>query len=388
MAINAYTGLMGSGKSYEVVSSVIVPAIQAGRRVVTNIDGINPQAIQDYILSKTKLTVDQLGSIVIFANDDINNTDFFPNDADPHSDQSPTTLMAGDLLAVDECWRFWSTDNKISEAHMTFFRMHRHYTHPQSGVSCDVALMIQDLGTLHRKLKAVVEMTTRTVKLKTLGMSSSYRIELYEGNKLTKKTRIDTFNKQYKADIFPLYKSYAAGTGNEKAIDKRQNVLLNPRIWIVAVLLIVFGLWGVWSLYGFFTPKNKSKPASQSSSSSLSGTQIQNGTPILKTTVKPVLNDYSSDWRITGKFEANGQNWIVVSNVAGKLRFESPSVFTSNGYTAIGEIEGQKATMWTGSSSGGLFTSPAQYPSPPPPPAPSTGQPSQLAPGVTQPLAR
>jgi zona occludens toxin len=384
MAINAYTGLMGSGKSYEVVSSIIVPAIQAGRRVVTNIDGINPQAIQDYILSKTKLTADQLGSIVIFANDDINNTDFFPNDADPHSEQSPTTLMAGDLLAVDECWRFWSTDNKVSDAHMTFFRMHRHYTHPQTGVSCDVALMIQDLGTLHRKLKNVVEMTTRTVKLKTLGMSNSYRIELYEGNKLTKKTRIDTFNKQYKAEIFPLYKSYAAGTGNEKAMDKRQNVLLNPRVWIVTLLVLGAGSWGVWYIYGFLTGKHGFKNNVPTSSNIVSS----NGATQPLQTPKTTLNNYSSDWRITGKFEANGQNWIVVTNGAGKLRFESPSVFTSNGYTAIGEVEGQKATMWTGSSSSGLFASPVQYPSPPAPPAPSTAQHSTLAPGVTQPLAR
>jgi zona occludens toxin len=35
MAINAYTGLMGSGKSYEVVSSVILPAVKSGRRVVS-----------------------------------------------------------------------------------------------------------------------------------------------------------------------------------------------------------------------------------------------------------------------------------------------------------------------------------------------------------------
>jgi len=34
--INVYTGLMGSGKSYEVVSEVILTATAAGRRVVTN----------------------------------------------------------------------------------------------------------------------------------------------------------------------------------------------------------------------------------------------------------------------------------------------------------------------------------------------------------------
>ena len=37
MSITAYTGLPGSGKTYGVVQHVIVPALQAGRRVVTNI---------------------------------------------------------------------------------------------------------------------------------------------------------------------------------------------------------------------------------------------------------------------------------------------------------------------------------------------------------------
>jgi zona occludens toxin len=37
MAIKVYVGLMGSGKSYEVVSNVIVPALGRGRRVISNI---------------------------------------------------------------------------------------------------------------------------------------------------------------------------------------------------------------------------------------------------------------------------------------------------------------------------------------------------------------
>jgi zona occludens toxin len=359
MAINAYTGLMGSGKSYEVVSSVIIPAIQAGRRVVTNIDGINPQAIQDFILERTKLTADRLGEIVTFTNEDIAATNFFPSEDDPHSEINVTILKAGDLLAVDECWKFWSTDNKISEAHMSFFRMHRHYTHPITGVSCDVALMIQDLGTLHRKLRAVVEMSTRTVKLKTLGMATKYRIELYEGNKLTQKAHIDTFNKGYKPEIFPLYKSYSAGDGKENAIDKRQNILNNPRIWITVLAVLIVGSWGIWYIWGFF--KGKTPPPNAANTAA--------GASAVMSTPKPPTPNFSSDWRIAGRYEANGQNWTVLVNTAGKLRVESPSAFSNSGYALIGDIDGQKATVWSGTSSGGLFQ-PPPAPAPPPPTAP------------------
>ena len=47
MAINAYTGLMGSGKTYEVVSSVVLPALLKGRRVVSNIEGLDYEEIAD-----------------------------------------------------------------------------------------------------------------------------------------------------------------------------------------------------------------------------------------------------------------------------------------------------------------------------------------------------
>ena len=40
MAILAYVGIPGSGKSYEVVSSVILEHFKKGRRIVSNIVGV------------------------------------------------------------------------------------------------------------------------------------------------------------------------------------------------------------------------------------------------------------------------------------------------------------------------------------------------------------
>ncbi|MBD1228961.1 zonular occludens toxin domain-containing protein [Xenorhabdus griffiniae] len=50
MSITAYFGVPGSGKSHECVKSVILPAYMKGRRIVTNIDGINPDAIREYAI--------------------------------------------------------------------------------------------------------------------------------------------------------------------------------------------------------------------------------------------------------------------------------------------------------------------------------------------------
>lgn len=257
MAINAYTGLMGSGKSFEVVSSVIVPAVLQGRRVVTNIDGINPDAIYNYCEAVKKADTASLGSVVGVTNDDVVKPGFFPDETRP---DQPSVVRGGDLVAVDECWQFWGNEHKISDEHMRFFRMHRHYTNEATGVTCDIALMIQDLGTLNRKIRAVIELTTRTIKLKSIGAPTAYRIELFEGNKTTKKAQIDTFVKKYNKAIFPLYKSYAAGSGKEKPIDRRQNILTNPRVWFILAGVVLMFSFGGYFTYRFFNPQVLQSP--------------------------------------------------------------------------------------------------------------------------------
>ena len=54
MPITAYVGVPRSGKSYEVVKSVIIAAVASGRRVVSNIYGLNEDKIKAYILKNYK----------------------------------------------------------------------------------------------------------------------------------------------------------------------------------------------------------------------------------------------------------------------------------------------------------------------------------------------
>ncbi len=63
MAISAYIGIPGSGKSYEAVCNVIIPAFTSGRRVVTNIYGLQKDKI-------TERYPDATGEIIVVDNDD------------------------------------------------------------------------------------------------------------------------------------------------------------------------------------------------------------------------------------------------------------------------------------------------------------------------------
>jgi zona occludens toxin len=346
VAINAYTGVMGSGKSFEVTANVVLPAIKSGRRIVTNIDGISESKIHDYLLKKHKgLDPEKLGKIVHITDDDIQKPAFFPDEKKP---EIVSVVQAGDMVVVDEAWRHWNKDKKLSAEHMQFFRMHRHYTHPETGVSCDVALIFQSISDVHRSVRSVVEMTARTIKIKTLGLARTYRLELFEGDKITKAAMFAKKVMNYDKAIFPLYKSYAGGSaGKEVQVDKRQNVLRNPVIWIVAVFLVVLVTASLTFLTKFFKggqvdhPKEiaaapGTTPSLASPGANASPAAAPGGTPI------------SSRLRVTGEVTIRGERWIVLSDEKGRFRFESPALFVGRGVMMIGNVEGQRIASWTG----------------------------------------
>ncbi|MDC7717307.1 zonular occludens toxin domain-containing protein [Vogesella sp. DC21W] len=343
MSINAYVGLQGSGKSFEVVSSVIIDALEQGRRVVTNVAGINEDRIHEYLVSKRKADADTLGQIVHVTNDRIMQPQFFPDEEEPELE---SVVQGGDLVAIDEAWRFWGVDNgKLSHEHMQFFRMHRHYVNPKTGATCDVVLMTQDITGLHRSVRNVIEFTFRMYKLKSLGLSKRYRVEIYEGWKLNTKTRIDDRQKKYDPEIFPLYQSYTGGQGMEKAIDKRQNILANRTLWLYAggvVVMMSIGGWGAWRFFHPADAANEHVEAGKVRSGTVSATSMP-------AAAAPARAAFSEGWRVVGTFETEESRWVVVADEAGRLRVESPSMFNGEGAAIVGQIDGETAARWSGS---------------------------------------
>lgn len=347
MAINAYVGLQGSGKTFEVVSSVVLQAIADGRRVVTNIAGINESLIHEYLIANRKLEKDQLGNVFYVANDCITQPHFFPDEEKP---EITSIVTGGDLVAIDEAWRFWGVDcGKLSHEHMQFFRMHRHYLDKDTGVACDVVLMTQDITGLHRSVKNVIEFTFKMHKHKSLGFSKLYRVEIYEGWKLNKRTRIDDRQKKYDSEIFPLYQSYSGGVGKEKAIDKRQNVFASGKLWITltgVVLVLVISSVVVWR---FFHPSNNaSKTTSSQPVESTSPKAHDETISHAKKETPFASSNYSENWHVVGELSDSNGKWVVLSNQFGRLRLESPSIFSANSTTYIADIDGERVARWTG----------------------------------------
>lgn len=278
MAIIAYTGVMGSGKTYEAVSTAALNALRDGRRVVTNISGFNFEAIRDHIGELKDGSHLEPDRVLVIPSARISEPHFF---YDPDASHE-SVVKPGDLVLIDEVWAFWGTGGKLPVEHQKFFRMHRHYTEQGTGTSCDLCIMIQDLSSLHRFIRGVLESTYKFTKMKTLGLSSRYRVEVYEGNKQSRATLVSATVNKYDARIFPLYQSYEGGKGKEKTVDDRQNLFRNKWFlasFLIALIGLVAGGWwfmrwiGHMSNGGSETPVPSSKLQATTQSQPITGQQ-------------------------------------------------------------------------------------------------------------------
>lgn len=351
MPINVYTGLMRSGKSYEVVSQVILPAILAGRDVVTNIDGISEELIHSYLATENpKADEAKFGRVRHVTNEDVFRPDFLPFYDDAKAAHTDTVVQPGDLVAIDEAWRFWGTDCKLLKQHKSFFLEHGHFTHPETGVACDLVLMIQDMGTLHRFLKNVVAFSARTHKKVSFGLNNTYSVVMFEGYKMNKQTRIGDWVRRYDKRIFPLYSSFKGGAqGKTVTVDKRQNVFANRKLWFVVVLCVVGGVWGARNVWNFFHPAPlPDKAAAVDGKAAVSAPSgAVSGAPLASPLGGP---PFSSQWRIAGAYVQGGESWVALVDSSGRVRLESPSAFVGTGALAVGMIDGQRVTPYTGGS--------------------------------------
>ncbi|EIM1059101.1 zonular occludens toxin [Salmonella enterica] len=344
MAITAYIGTPGSGKSYEIVRSVIIPAICAGRRIVTNIYGLSYENIIEYC-EKHKLLKDDIsaGEIIVVENDRITERNFFP----VKENQDKSLCQPGDLVILDECHRFFSSDRSLSSDARIFAAEHRHYADPETGFTCDLILVNQALSTLPRFLKERVEQTFRMKKLNALaGFGNKYRVDVFDGVKLTKGTRITYYIESYKKEIFPLYKSHDAPGAVEVKADGRGTVFKKSQV-IFFVIFLAFTVFVIWRYaVPFLFPKSEV----QHSNKDIVSTSVNNNASLQSNNQKELYNqrdNVSTDWCITGRIQRKSGKYIFLKDNLGRIRMVSALDFTGSGLMLEGIVDGEKVVAWS-----------------------------------------
>ncbi|HDL7430034.1 TPA: hypothetical protein PXN84_004316 [Yersinia enterocolitica] len=348
MAVSLYMGVMGSGKSYEVVSSVIVPAYSRGRRVVTNITGINEDLIKQYCLDN--FNEQELGEIVFVNSKEVLNDNFFPYYSDDESEKDKlaaieTVCRYGDLICLDELWSIWPSENKIPEQHKRFISMHRHMSNVETGVSCDLVIINQSNAELPRYVRDRVQTTFKMTKLTSLGFNKNYRVDVFTGAKTFKSNKIQHFIRRYDKKIFPLYKSYESANGKEVIIDKRQSLFSSKLLWVklgffIALLIICIFLfinaWQGFNSGGITRPEDE--PSHNERTVPINEKEIPHEQKILS----------SKTWKIAGVLRSDYVSQVIIVDTVGRYRFIPSNRFENSGLSLSGIVDNEVITYYSG----------------------------------------
>ncbi len=262
MSVEVLMGLPGGGKSYQAVVEIILPALAAGRRVVTNIEGLKDDAIYKRLEFGWKIPAEQIGEIVHVTDDQILSDEFYycpPEDFSKlklrTSEDYQSIVQPGDLVVIDEAWLFY--EGKISPIVMNFFRKHRHFVN-EDNVACNVLLITQDVMDIGLKVRRIISTTTVTAKMSAVGLDKFYNVKIFSKFDLRS---VPTFEGrgQYKKENYELYDSYSfksekekkgRRTGIEKKTDKRGNIWANKSIrYGLPLAFVIVGIF----IYKFFT---------------------------------------------------------------------------------------------------------------------------------------
>jgi zona occludens toxin (predicted ATPase) len=178
----------------------------------------------------------------------------FPVDAvaaEPHKIRE--YVSPGCVFVLDEVWRIFPQGlqaNKVPEEYKSLLAEHRHMV-DAAGNSTQIVFVVQDLANIGAFARRLVETTFVTTKLGHVGLSNSYRVDIFHGA-VTGATppvgnRLRFITGMYRKEIFALYKSQtmseATSHGSEAKIDKRANIWKRP-IVIVGAIAIPFMLFG------------------------------------------------------------------------------------------------------------------------------------------------
>ena len=345
MSIVGYSGLPGSGKSYGVVENVIIPALESGRHIITNIPLKTGRLSDDF----------PQGKVTIFDNREAEaNPDFFSLDAHP----------GGVIWIIDEAWRFWKSGMKsvnIPQVQKEFFTEHRHMV-GEDGRTNEIVLVTQDLQQLCSFVRGLVEETYRAVKLTAIGQKNRYRVDVYQGGVTGQKPGkpMRQLYGKYKPEIYQYYKSHTRNktdfaAGMEEKADDRANVLKHPLIRFGIPFALIIAGFGVYRVYAYFQSYGTEPDAP-------SDTVVN---PVPPSTSQPVRSVYqrsaldsrqaeyeietdwlpvSDEWRIVG--EVNGVYWIWAENGTRKIhaRVCAKTVKTGEPYCVI---QGKRVTYYS-----------------------------------------
>lgn len=259
--INGLEGIPGSGKSYEAVVYHVLPALQRGRLVITNLPllvemfaAVNPD-YRNLIQLRTR-TQPIRGTWDAEAVDDQSNGEAFKLFEDGHTEKPDPSVSVfggvweyysewkhpqtgqGPLFIIDECHVAMpsiGTDPQVVE----WYKLHRHF-------NADVLLGTQSFRDMNQPIARLMAILIKVRKADILGKADHYIRKTHGGYR---GGVVSTEERKYKPEFFKFYKSHTQG--NSVAEAGAQDVApfivkFNRFKWGVLALSAVAIVWAFW----------------------------------------------------------------------------------------------------------------------------------------------
>lgn len=321
MAITAYTGTPGAGKTYALVSRVIIPALAAGRTVRANIAGLD--------VEKCEAMANQIGPgggvLLPFDSKEMLVPGFFPTEARP----TGARVSPGDLLVIDELrLTFPNRGTCPARDFEPFLRYHRHMV-SEDGVACDVVFGTQLITDVHRDYRGLIERSYKFKKLSAVGLKSAYVYLVFEGSEQKKGTEYSKGNGKFEAKYFELYKSYETdGDATEVQADSRSSLYSRTFVVVGAGALAAMAVGGYF-LWRFLSPPSAS-PGEQQAVSAPQPRPAPSAPPV------------SSQYRIVGFVENQSFPVVLLSDGENVYTASAGEFAFRNGRPISGYFRGQR----------------------------------------------
>jgi len=256
MAIHFHEGLPGAGKSYEACVFHILPALKAGRQVVTNIRGINWEKFAQ-LLDEPVEYVRMLLIYVEPAEQDGAAGDI-ERVKNEFADKTPDNAM----IVWDEIQDYFPSGNyKLPLNQQKFWTEHRHR-------GLEIVIMGQDRDDVHKIIRSRIEDIIYFLKLQAVGRPNQYKWEQWQKQAKGKFVKIGSGVRSYDSNYFGLYSSHRRETVKGSVYQtERTNVLKNSKLLSLGVPFVFVGaIYAVYHLYGFFTGTGGAVASTQPSS--------------------------------------------------------------------------------------------------------------------------
>lgn len=352
MAVTQIVGLMGFGKSYEATNFIALRHFADGRRIVSNVRGLDEEEYRQNWTIRAKREFPKLpcnGSILFVTPADVRDPGFFP---DPEDDQAPAVVAAGDVVILDELGAIWPSGTKPTPRVIRFLTQHRHFDDPLTGRTIEILFLYQMDKLIPAMVRDLAQTTIAVRKHLAFGALGKLRYvtNTFIGSEVKGKS-MATVQRKIDPKLPKLYKTTRHGLAVEVNLDDRHSrkTIRVALFMLFACLFLPFMSWVLIHHFRGMAHLDDKPQASHVATTMGSSSGVASTPVAVARAARPAGPMPSVRWRIVGFVRAPLRYVVLLQDAGGTLRVVPAGSFSFAGGQPVGGIvDGEAVSDATG----------------------------------------